>query len=390
MTLLPASEDAVAEAVRAAHDAREPLAIEGNATLAAALRPVQAARTLSTRALTGITLQAPSELVISARAGTPMPVLEAALAQHGQHMVSEPPDLTAVMGTAGPPTLGGIVAANLSGPRRVALGATRDQVIGVRAVNGMGEAFHSGGRVLKNVTGLDLCKWLTGSFGTLAVLTEITLKVLPAPETTGSLLITGLDDAAGVAKLCAGMGTPYGVTGAAHLPAEAASRLGFTQAATLLRVEDFAPSVAYRLERLRAELGGTILPDAESRAAWRAIRDLVPLGAEPDQAIWKISLRPTDGPLVAARLSGFRHYFDWSGGLVWLAGPATEAAHHQVEAAVRASGGTWQVLRAPDGLRLAIDAIPPEPAALAAIGARVKAAMDPRGILNPGRMRAGL
>jgi glycolate oxidase FAD binding subunit len=380
----------VAEAVRAAHDAREPLAIEGNATLSAALRPVQAARTLSTRALSGITLQAPSELVIAARAGTPMKVLEEALAQHGQHMVSEPPDLSAVMGRAGPPTLGGVVAANLSGPRRVALGATRDQVIGVRAVNGLGEAFHSGGRVLKNVTGLDLCKWLSGSFGTLAVLTEITLKVLPAPETTGSLLLLGLDDAAGVAKLCAGMGTPYGVTGAAHLPVEAALRLGFARAATLLRIEDFAPSVTYRLERLRAELGGAILPDAESRAAWRAIRDLVPLGAAPQEAIWKLSLRPTDGPVVAARLGGIRHYFDWSGGLVWLAGPATEAAHRQVEQAVRASGGTWQLLRAPDGLRAGIDTIPPEPAALAAIGARVKAAMDPRGILNPGRMRAGL
>jgi glycolate oxidase FAD binding subunit len=386
----PTTEAAIADAIRAAHDAREPLAIEGNATLAGALRPVQAARTLSTRGLSGITLHSPAELVIAAHAGTPMPVLQAALAQHNQHLVSEPPDLSALMGRPGPPTLGGVVAANLSGPRRVALGATRDQVIGVRAVNGLGEAFHSGGRVLKNVTGLDLCKLLTGSFGTLGVLTEITLKVLPRPETTGSLLLLGLDDTTAVEKLCAGMGTPFGVTGAAHLPAPAAATLGFPRAATLLRIEDFSASVAYRLDRLWAELGGEMLDDTASRAAWRAIRDVAPLAAAPDQVVWKVSVRPTDGPRVAAALQDFRYFLDWSGGLVWVAGPATVAAHRAVETAVRGVGGTWQVLRAPEALTATIDVIPPEAPPLAAIGARVKAAMDPRGILNPGRMRAGI
>ena len=168
------------------------------------LRPVQAARSLSTRHHTGITLYAPKELIISARAGTPLPEIEAALAECGQHLIAEPPDLGALLRAPDrPQTIGGIVATNLSGPRRVAWGAMRDHVLGLRFVTGSGEVVHSGGRVLKNVTGLDLCKLLSGSHGTLGVITEVTLKVLPAPEATGTLVLPGLDAVAGVAALSA-------------------------------------------------------------------------------------------------------------------------------------------------------------------------------------------
>ena len=184
------------------------------------LRPVQAARSLSTSGHTGITLYAPKELIISARAGTPLPEIEAALAEHGQHLIAEPPDLSALLGSPDrPQTIGGVVATNLSGPRRVAWGAMRDHLMGVRAVTGRGEVVHSGGRVLKNVTGLDLCKLLAGSHGTLGVITEVTLKVLPAPEAVGTLVLPGLDATAGVAALSAALGSPYGVSGAAWLPA---------------------------------------------------------------------------------------------------------------------------------------------------------------------------
>jgi glycolate oxidase FAD binding subunit len=211
----------VADAVRL----REPLLIQGNGTKAGFLRPVQAARTLSTSGLSGINLYAPKELIISAWAGTPLPVIEAALAEGGQHLIAEPPDLSDLLGTAGKPqTLGGVVATNLSGPRRVAWGAMRDHVMGVRVVTGRAEVIRSGGRVLKNVTGLDLCKLLTGSHGTLGVITEITLKVLPAPQATGTLVLLGLDAAAGVAALSAALGSPFGVSGAAWLPADAVAR----------------------------------------------------------------------------------------------------------------------------------------------------------------------
>ena len=288
------------------------------------------------------------------------------------------------------------MAANLSGPRRVAWGAMRDHVLGVSAVNGTGDVIRSGGRVLKNVTGLDLCKLLTGSHGTLAVITEITLKVLPAPEAVGTVALPGLDATAGVAALAAALGSPYSVSAAAWLPAEAAARVGFPQAVALARIEEFAPSVAYRTDRLRADLVAfgiaEILDDAASRPLWRAIRDLAPLPAGVEDAVWRVSVRPSAGPAVldAVAPAGVRGYLDWGGGLVWLAGPATEAAHQAVCRAAAAAGGTWTLFRGPEPLRAAVEVIPPEPPPLARITRQVKAAFDPRGILNPGRLYAGL
>src|SRR5579875_3813265 len=220
---VPASEEELAALLRAAYEAGEPLLVEGNGTKRTMLRPVQAARTLSTRGLSGIRLYAPQELMISAEAGTPFAEIEAKVAEKGQQIIAEPPDLSFLLGSDGPQTLGGVVATNLSGPRRVTAGAMRDHVLGLRAVNGMGEIFHSGGCVLKNVTGLDLCKLLTGSHGTLGVISEVTLKVLPAPESAGTLVLRGRSPADGVAALARALGSPYGVTGAAHLPARAAA-----------------------------------------------------------------------------------------------------------------------------------------------------------------------
>ncbi|MBW4093690.1 MAG: glycolate oxidase subunit GlcE [Proteobacteria bacterium] len=391
----PADESALAAAIATAAAAGEPLAIAGNGTKRAMLRPVQAARALSTANLRGITLYAPKELVLRARAGTPLPEIEAAVAAQGQHLIAEPPDPAALFG-AGPATLGGIVAANLSGPRRVAWGAMRDHVLGLRAVNGSGEILRAGGRVLKNVTGLDLCKLLTGSHGTLAVITEVTLKVLPAPEAVGTVALAGLDAARGVAALAAALGSPYGVSAAAYLPAEAAARVGFAHAVALARIEEFAPSVAYRTDRLRADLAAfgpaEILDDAASRPLWRAVRDAVPLAAGPADAVWRVSVRPSAGPAVLDGLAvaGLAGFLDWGGGLVWLAGPATVAAHAAVCAAASAQGGTWTLFRSPEPLAAAVAVIPPEAPALASITRRVKAAFDPRGILNPGRLYPGL
>ena len=273
----------------------------------------------------------------------------------------------------------------------------RDHVLGVRAVNGVGEVIRSGGRVLKNVTGLDLCKLLAGSHGTLGVITEVTLKVLPAPEAVGTIALSGLDAEAGVAALTAALGSPYGVSGATWLPAEAAASIGFNRSVALARIEDFAASVAYRTARLRDELAAfgaaDILDDPASRSLWRSVRDAAPLAADPEAAVWRVSVRPSAGAaVVRAVRQAFdaRVFLDWGGGLVWIAGPAEAAAHAAVEQAARTAGGTWTVLRAPEPLRAAISVIPPEPAVLARITQRVKAAFDPHGILNPGRMYAGL
>ncbi len=387
------AEAAMAARVSEAAAAREPIQVQGNGTKAGMLRPVQAARVLSTAHHTGITLYAPKELIISANAGTPLPEIEQALAEQGQHLIAEPPDLSALLGpTDRPQTIGGIVATNLSGPRRVAWGATRDHVMGIRAVTGRGEVIHSGGRVLKNVTGLDLCKLFTGSHGTLGVITEVTLKVLPAPEATGTLLLPTADPTAAIPLLSAALGSPYGVSGAAWLPDAGAVRAGLHGAAALIRIEDFQASVAYRTNKLRGEFNHPateILDDTTSRAVWRAIRDARPLHVTLGDAVWRVSVRPSAGAGVLAA-TGLDGVLDWGGGLVWLTGPADTATQASVEDAVRLSGGTWTLMRAPDSCRNAVRVIPDEAAPLAAITRRLKAALDPAGILNPGRLYAGL
>jgi glycolate oxidase FAD binding subunit len=394
------TEEQIVATVAEAARTREPLLIQGNGTKAGMLRPVQAARTLSTAGLSGINLYAPKELIISAWSGTPLSEIEATLTAAGQHLIAEPPDLSVLLRANGKPqTLGGVVATNLSGPRRIAWGAMRDHVMGVRAVTGRAEVIRSGGRVLKNVTGLDLCKLLTGSHGTLGVITELTLKVLPAPEATGTLVLPGLDASAAVAILSAALGSPFGVSGATWLPADAVARVSGLEAvrgsATLIRIEDFSPSVTYRIGRLKdqfAVTGALTLDTDVSRAVWKDVRDARPLIAGETDAVWRVSVRPSAGPsvLTTLRPAGVTGYLDWGGGLAWLSGPPDAATHAAVEAAANAAGGNWMLLQAPDTLRGAVRVVPDEAAPLARITKQVKAAMDPAGILNPGRIYPGL
>ena len=385
--IAPVDEAGIIAAVQAARAAREPLAIEGQGSKRGLLRPVQAARSLSTRGLTGVTLYRPSELIISARAGTPLAEIEATLAEKGQQLIAESPYLNGVFGTTAPPSIGGVVAANLSGPRRITWGATRDHVMGLRFINGAGEAIRSGGRVLKNVTGLDLCKLLSGSYGTLGVITEVTLKVLPAPEASATLLIETPDLASAVAALSAGLGSPFGVSAATALPVK-------DHVIAAVRLEDFAASVAYRMEKLRGVLGsfGTqrVMEDAESRIFWRGVREVEPLQVVPDEAIWRVSVRPSAGPQIAAAASaiGGRVMLDWGGGLVWIAASPSSANHMLISEAAHTQGGAAMLFRAPESLRLAVPVLPEEAAPLAKIGARVKEALDPGGLFNPGHIRA--
>ena len=385
--IAPADEAGIIAAVQAARAAREPLAIEGQGSKRGLLRPVQTARSLSTRGLTGVTLYRPAELIISARAGTPLAEIEATLAEKGQQLIAESPYLNGVFGTSAPPSIGGVVAANLSGPRRITWGATRDHVMGLRFINGVGETIRSGGRVLKNVTGLDLCKLLSGSYGTLGVITEVTLKVLPAPETSATLLIETPDLPGAVAALSAGLGSPFGVSAAAALPVK-------DHVLAALRLEDFAASVAYRMEKLRGLLGNfgaqRVMDDDESRAFWRGVREVEPLQAMPDEAIWRVSVRPSAGPQIAAAANaiGGRVLLDWGGGLVWIAASPSSANHNLFSEAARMQGGAAMLFRAPESLRLAVPVLPEEVAPLAKIGARVKEALDPGGLFNPGHLRA--
>jgi glycolate oxidase FAD binding subunit len=392
MTTAPATEAEFAAAITEAAATRTPLLVQGFGSKSGFLRPVQAAATLSTSSLAGITLQSPRELVISARAGTRLDEVEAALDAEGQHLVAEPPSY-AFLGNPSQ-TIGGIVATNLSGPRRISGGATRDQLLGMRAVTGRGEVIHSGGRILKNVTGLDLCKLFCGSYGTLGVMTEVTLKAMPKPEATGTLVLRGLDVARGVQVLSKALTSPYSVSGAAYLPAEAAAAIGMAGTAALIRIEDFSSSVTYRTQKLAAELAeygkAEIHDTAESLPLWRAIRDAAPLVVDAQEAIWRISVAPSSAPALMnfALREDLRGFLDWGGGLIFLAGKASEATHLAVTAAAHKAGGSWWLLRAPATLRHVAEVVPPEPGALAAIRRRVLDAFDPARILNPGRIFA--
>jgi glycolate oxidase FAD binding subunit len=396
--IAPADEAEMAAVVAQAYQQGRPLLVQGFGSKTSMLRPVQADATVSTRRFSGITLYSPRELIISALAGTPLHEVEAVLQQNGQQLTAEPPDLSGLLGSEAVQSWGGMVAANLSGPRRVAWGATRDHVMGMRVINGRGEVIRAGGRVLKNVTGLDLCKLVTGSQGTLGIMTEITLKVLPAPASSGALAIRGLDANQGVAALSAALGSPFGVSGAAWLPAwavDAMVDLG-SESLTIIRIEDFPPSVAYRLDQLSAQLshfGKTqIVSERSSQRIWSAIRDVTPIRPGAGEAVWHLSTRPSHGPALLAQIeaAGARGILDWGGGRIWATGPGTEAVHGAVMSAVSAQGGNFMLMRAPESLRASAAVVPAEVPALAGLTRRVKAAMDPAGIFNPGRLYAGL
>ncbi|WP_430911063.1 glycolate oxidase subunit GlcE [Methylobacterium sp. sgz302541] len=386
----PASEDDAARIVREAAGRGERLRLVGGNTKAGMGRPAQDEATLSSRGLAGITLYEPAEMVVSARAGTPLSEVQTLLASKGQMLPFEPVDHRALMGSAGKPTLGAVAAINNSGPRRINAGAARDSLIGVRFVNGRGEAIKSGGRVMKNVTGLDLVKLMAGAWGTLGFLTEVTFKVLPVQERVATLVFSGLDDARAVEALGAGLGSPFELTGAAHLPAG----IDGESARTLLRIEGFSDSVTYRLgelSRLLKRFGAPETVDGEAGAAlWRHVRDAAPF-AGTGEAVWRLSVAPTKGPAVTAAIGAGRWFYDWGGGLIWLAMDASgDAGAAAIRAAIRPHGGHATLIRAPDALRAAVPVFEPLPEPLMRVTQGIKAAHDPAGVFNPGRMYAGL
>jgi glycolate oxidase FAD binding subunit len=369
-----------------------PIEIRAGGTLAGFGRPNQAEKTLTTVGLQGITLYEPTELVLSAKAGTTLMEIDAALQGAGQRLPFDPVDFRTLLGNQGDPTIGGLVATNLTGSSRVHSGAVRDALIGVRMVTGRGETIHSGGRVMKNVTGYDLVKLACGAHGTLGVLTEVTFKTLPDAQDERTLLYAGLDDARAVAAMTAALGSPYEVSGAAHLP-------NFTvgPGRTLIRLQGFRKAVTHRVEALTRDLAefGTpeILPAAESIGWWSAIRDVIPLCEPRARAVWRISVKPTDGPKVteALREVGRAWFYDWGGGLVWLATePERDAGAAAIRAVVKRLGGHATLVRAAEDVRGAVDVFEPQPEPLMAVTRRLKEAFDPKGILNPGRMYAGV
>jgi glycolate dehydrogenase FAD-binding subunit len=406
-TLQPRDGAEVEAAVQAAVAQGKALEIVGHGSKRAVGRAAQWDLTLDLSRLSGVTLYEPAELVLSARAGTPLAEIEALVAENGQQLAFEPMDLALLLGgAAGRGTIGGTLAANLAGPRRIKAGAARDHFLGFTAVSGRGETFKSGGRVVKNVTGYDLAKLMAGSWGTLAVMTDVTIKVLPRPEIEETLLILGLGDAAAAQAMTLAMGSAAEVSAAAHAPAAVAARLPIGslaaagRAVTALRLEGVPPSIAHRRQLLRAtlkahgELGS--LDEAPSRMLWRAVRDVAPFAAAGpgERPLWRVSTAPTCGPDVAARIARGADaavLYDWAGGLLWIELPPSDDAHASlVRAAVAPAGGHATLMRAPASVRAAVAVFEPPDQVAAALTKRVKEGFDPKGVLNPGRMYAGV
>ncbi len=408
----PDSPAQLAELVAWAAAEGAPLEVIGRGSKQGFGRPVQAAHGLDLSALTGITLYEPEELVLAARAGTPLAEIEAALAAHDQQLAFEPPDLGQLLGNAADDgSIGGVLACNLSGPRRLKSGAARDHFLGVEAVSGRGAVFKSGGRVVKNVTGYDLCKLLAGSHGTLAVMTDVTLKVLPRPEKTRTVLVFGQDDAQALAVMTTALNSPHEVSGAAHLPAvvAAGSQVSYLaeagaagQAVTALRLEGPGPSVVFRCDALRRDLAafgaGEELHGRNSAVLWREIRDVAPFVGDPGRPVWRLSVPPRSASDVAARIAAriadgrsALYYYDWGGGLIWLTLPSpSDVSDTAIRAALAECGGHATLVRAPKDVRAVTPVFQPPDPAMAMITERVKDSFDPQRILNPGRMYAGL
>jgi len=356
----PATE---AELARIVAQADAPMHILGGGT-----RGVHVAgEALCTAGLSGITLYEPGAMTLVAQAGTPVAQIEAALAAQNQRLAFEPMDHRALLGTQGTPTIGGVMAANISGPRRISVGAARDFLLGVRFVDGMGQIVKNGGRVMKNVTGYDLVKLMSGAHGTLGVLSEVSLKVLPCPETEATLVLHGLEDVAAISALAKALGSPFEVTAAAHDPA---------RAQTMLRVEGFAQSVRYRIGALQKLLGGEATVEEDSAARWAAWRDVADF-AEPEEDVWRVSCKPSDGPALAARSGAKAVRYDWAGGLIWL----RTAAGHDLRAVLGAYDGHATLVRGSGPPRFE-----PEAAGIARITAGLRTRFDPRGLLNKGLM----
>lgn len=400
--LRPAAEKDVLDAVAWAVAGKRPLELVSGATKRGIGRPVGAEAVLDLSGLQGVLLYEPEELVLTARPGTRLSEIEALLAGNGQCLAFEPPDLGPLLGAAeGAATLGGALAANLSGPRRPKAGAARDHLLGVKAVSGRAERFKSGGRVVKNVTGYDLPKLLAGSWGTLAAVTEATVKVLPAPEKLRTVLVAGLDPPQAAAAMGRVLSGPLEASGCAHLPAPAASASAVARvralggAVTALRVEGPAPSAEARAAELRAlfaDAGPTEeLHGHDSRVLWREIAGAAFFVDPPDRLVWRLSLPPAEGARAVAEIGGslaIEAFYDWGGALVWLAVPGAAEADAVRRAAARC-GGRATLVRAPEAVRRKVGAFHPRPAGRAALDARVKRAFDPEAVLNPGRMYDG-
>jgi len=396
----------IEQAVRAAIAGEQPLEIIGHGSKRPIGQPMATNAVLDLSALNAVKSYEPNELIITVEAGAPFSDVKSLIDSKNQQFAFEPIDTAPLLGAPAGGTIGGMIASGLAGPRRIQAGAGRDHLLGAHAVSGFGDSFKTGGKVVKNVTGYDVCKLLAGSWGTLAVMTELTLKVLPRPEGERTVVMRGLDDTTANKAMTAALGSPFDVCGAAHVPksafrgaSDALGQLGSPQnAVTLLRLEGITASAAHRaaaLARLLSPFGAAeIVEDGTSAAIWASVRDVEPfaaagaLGAWP---VWRIICPPAIGGALGERLArdtGGDVIYDWGGGLIWAAlPPKPDAQATLVRTRAELAGGHAMLLRASEEVRRNVDVFHPPKGGVAALSERLRNSFDPKSIFNRGRMR---
>ena len=395
----------VEEVVRAAIANEQPLEIIGHGSKRGIGHAMTTNAVLDISALSAVTAYEPNELIVTLQAGAPLADVLSLIDAKNQQFAFEPMNTAPLLGTPALGTIGGMIAAGLAGPRRIRAGGARDHLLGAHAVSGFGDSFKTGGKVVKNVTGYDLCKLLAGSWGTLSVMTEVTLKVMPKPEAERTLLLRGLDDLTANKAMTVALSSPFDLSGAAHLPKSAfrakaeglGDLAGQGEALTMLRLEGITASAAHRAGSLRELLApfgtATLIEDVTSAVLWATIRDVLPfaasgaLGAWP---VWRIVCPPASGATLGtqlARETGGDVIYDWGGGLIWAALPPKGDAHAPVvRQRADAVGGHATLIRAAEDVRRTVDVFHPQAPGIVALSERVRASFDPKSILNRGRL----
>lgn len=379
-TYQPADAAELQGRVNAARISGTPVEVRSGGSKRAIGRPDRQAAVLDVSRLSGVIDYEPSELVLTLGPATPLAEVEALLDRNGQMLAFEPWDHGALFGAQErSATIGGVIAAGIAGPRRLTAGGARDHLLGFSAVSGRGEAFKAGGKVVKNVTGYDLSKVIAGSWGQLAVLTELSVKVVPKPKSAATLVVPGLDASTSVGVMAQALGSVAGPVAAAYLPSA-----GGPPSQTLLRLEGFAPSVNFRAGQLQAILsapGSDLLDEAASAAAWRDVREVTSLaGAE---ALWRIQIAPSRAAALVDALAdaGADCLMDWGGALIW----AGAGCDTDVRSLVQTHHGHAMLIRAPSAMLTSTPIRHPEQPAVAALSERVRRGFDPAGILDPRR-----
>jgi glycolate oxidase FAD binding subunit len=377
-TLTPATLAELRDVIADAAGSGQKLEIRGAGSKADIGAPDRNVTILSMARFSGIIDYDPAELVLDVRAATPLAEIESLIGEKGQMLAFEPYDHGPIFGQpAGAATIGGVIAASVAGSARLTAGAARDHFLGFEAVSGRGEVFVGGAKVVKNVTGYDLPKILAGSWGRLAAMTRVTLKVLPRPRTRVTLALQGLSPPQAVAAMALAMRSQAEVTAAAYLPAAVNRGVSLTA----FRLQGFGPSVTARAAMLTSLLDSSNrLGESAADSFWQSIRDTTPL--DPSLPLWRLNVPPSGGCAVVAQLGLQNWYFDWAGGLIWANFKGDPA---QLRAAAAAAGGHAMLVRAPSALRAVTPAFQPESRAVAALTARVRASFDPHGVFEINR-----